>query len=233
MGKCDNEINAAVYCRVSTLLGQDPNNQLIPIREFVKNRGFTLIEEFVDKGISGAKERRPALDKLIAQARQGKFKIVIVAAIDRIGRNTRHLLNLIAELNDYGVSIISIRESLDFTTSVGRATLGILAIVSELERDILKERIRTSMAAKKLAAQQSGTTWACGRPTIQSEQLTNRVQELRAKGQSIRIIAKELAISKSSVQRVIRGYSKGSKSEPSQHIEITSSEPKPNRSDSR
>ena len=199
-------IKAVAYARVSTLMDQNPELQMISIRQFAEARRFQLVDQYVDKGISGAKER-PALDALINDARRGKFKILIVTGIDRIGRNTRHLLNLIHELSGYGVGLISIRENLDFTTAVGQATLTILGAVSQLERELTKERIRTSLAAKKLADQQTGSGWRCGRPNLIDDNVIGRVRTLRAEGKSIRGIELALnkAVSKTTVARILSG----------------------------
>lgn len=199
-----NNIKAVAYARVSTLLGQDPENQLIPIRQLAASRNLKLIDEHIDMGISGAKDRRPALDQLVKDARLGKFKLLIIYSIDRLARDTRHLLNLINELNHYGVSLISLRESIDFSTPMGQATLTILGAVAQLERELIRERIRNALAAKKLAAQQTNSNWRCGRPPVLNLKVSTRVLELREKGHSIRAIARMLEISKSSVERVLR-----------------------------
>lgn len=198
-------MRAAAYARVSTLLNQDPELQLSHLRNFSEARGFHLVKEFIDQGISGAKERRPALDSMIQDARHGKFKIIVVAGIDRLARDTRHLLNLIAELNHYGVSIISLRENIDFSTPLGQATLTILGAVAQLERELIRERIKNALAAKKLAAKQSGSGWRCGRPAL-DKSVVLQVQDLRKHGKSIRAIAKELGIGKTSAERILRGY---------------------------
>ena len=195
---------AVAYARVSTLLGQDPENQLIPIRELARTRDLDLLNEYVDKGISGAKDRRPALDEMIKAARLGKFKLLIIYSIDRLARDTRHLLNLINELSHYGVSLVSLRESIDFSTPIGQATLTIFGAVAELEKNIISERIKNALAAKKLTAQQTNSDWRCGRPLLLTDQTSSRVIELREKGHSIRAIARILQISKSSVERSLR-----------------------------
>ena len=198
-------IKAVAYSRVSTLLDQDPENQLIPIREFAKARGFDLQAEFIDTGISGAKERRPALDELTKAARQGKFKVLIVSAIDRIARNTRHLLNLIHELQGYGVSLISLRESIDFTSPIGRASLVIIGAIAELERDITRERIKTALAAKKLTALKTGNGWKCGRPTVVNVDQLKQIKHLRFTGLSLRQIERTLCkrVSKTTISRIL------------------------------
>lgn len=198
------KIKAAAYSRVSTLLGQDPENQLIPIRQMAISRNIEIIHEYIDRGISGAKDRRPALDQLIKDARAGKFKILLIYSIDRLARDTRHLLNLINELSHYGVSLISLREAIDLTTAIGQATMTILGAVAQLERELIRERIRNALAAKKLAAKQSNSNWRCGRPTVLNDGIEKKALSLRAKGHSIRAIARMLEISKSSVERILK-----------------------------
>lgn len=195
---------AAFYARVSTLLNQDPLNQIIPIKQFANLRNLEIVHEYIDQGISGSKERRPGLDQLVKDARSGKFKVLIIYSIDRLARDTRHLLNLINELSHYGVNLISLREHIDLTTAIGQATLTILGAVAQLERELIRERIRNALAAKKLAAAQTGSKWKCGRPTVVSDEIARRVSELKAKGKSLRTIARILNISKSSVERVLK-----------------------------
>lgn len=195
---------AAAYARVSTLLGQDVENQLVGIRELCVNRKFELIGEYVDEGISGKSERRPSLDRLIKDARQGKYKILVIYSIDRLGRSTKHLLNLIDELKHYGVSIISIRENLDFSTPTGQMALTMISAVAQLEAELISERIRTSLAVKKALAAKSNSGWRCGRPPI-NEETKRRVFELRDKGLSIRKIASTIGnLSKTSVEKILK-----------------------------
>jgi DNA invertase Pin-like site-specific DNA recombinase len=197
------KLKIALYARVSTLLNQDPENQLIHLRRMAEARGFEVFDEYVDKGISGAKERRPALDSMLADARAGQFQLIAIAALDRLGRNTKNILTLIDELKHVGVSIVSIREGIDFSSPVGQATLTIISAISQLERNLISERIKNALAAKKLAAQASGSNWRCGpKPTITQEQIS-KLSELRKQGVSIRASARLLGISKSSVQRIL------------------------------
>jgi DNA invertase Pin-like site-specific DNA recombinase len=194
----------AVYARVSTLLGQDPENQLIPIRELASNRKFDIVEEFVDIGVSGSKDKRPALDRLLKAAKQGKFKFLVIYSIDRLGRSTKHLLTLIEELKHLGISIISIREALDFSTPVGQMSLTVLSAVAQLERELISERIKTALAVKKKLSNDSGSGWKCGRPAL-SQEIEEKILELRSKGLSVREISKALGnVSKSSVSRLIK-----------------------------
>lgn len=200
-------VMAVAYSRVSTLLGQDVQNQLHGIRELAKQRGFNLVKEYCDQGISGRTERRPSLDQLIKDARQGKFKIIIIHSIDRLGRSTKHLLNLLDELSHYGVSIISIRENLDFSTPMGQMALTMLSAVAQLEAQLISERIKTALAVKKAIAIKSNNGWRCGRPPLDQE-LEEKVTHLRNEGKSIREISKCLgSISKSSVSRIVKEMS--------------------------
>jgi DNA invertase Pin-like site-specific DNA recombinase len=198
-------IKAVAYARVSTLLGQDVENQLTGIRELASNRDFQLINEYIDEGISGKTDKRPGLNTLVRDAKLGRFKVVIIHSIDRLGRSTKHLLNLLDELRHYGVSIISIRENLDFSTPTGQMALTMIAAVAQLEAQLISERIKTSLAVKKAVAQSNpSSTWRMGRPPI--DNITkDKVRELRKSGLSIRKIASTLGnISKSSVEKILK-----------------------------
>lgn len=207
------QIKAAAYLRVSTLLGQTTDNQAIPIREFCKARGFELPEdrEYSDVGISAARERRPGLDLLLADAKRGKFKVVIVAALDRFGRNVKHLLTLLDELSALGVKFISLRENIDLTTPQGQMIMTVLAAIAQLEREITRQRIKESLAARKLLAAKTGSGWRCGRPQKVDPEVTKQVLDLRAQGLSIRAIetALEKRISHSTVAKIINGGIEG------------------------
>lgn len=198
------KIRAAAYSRVSTLLGQDPELQLVTIREFCKARGIDLVEEYVDLGISGAQERRPALIKMMGDAQKRAFDVVIVAGLDRISRSTKHFLSLFEDMRHYKVGLISLREQLDFTTPTGMLVATILASVAQLERSLISERIRVALAAKKIAAQQTGSGWRCGRKSLPKE-IHEQVVSLRSQGLSIRKISEALKIGKTSVERILRG----------------------------
>ncbi|MGE4233209.1 MAG: recombinase family protein [Bacteriovoracia bacterium] len=215
-------LKAAGYARVSTLLGQNPELQLTNIRAFAQARGFTLMNEYVDY-VSGTRERRKALDTLVKDARMGRFKILIVSGIDRLARDTRHLLNLIHELDGYGVSLISLRESIDFTSAMGKATLTILGAVASLERELCAERVRSAMAAKKLTSHITG--WTCGRRPL-SKDVQDEILTLHHKGMSYRQISKMLSgrASKSSVDRVIRAQKQKCRQNERQIVKITSCE---------
>ena len=196
---------AACYCRVSTLAhGQDIENQLTPIREFAKLRGFELESVYKDEGISGATERRKGLDMLLVDAKRGRFKHLIVMEISRLARDVRHLLNTLYELDRLGVQVISIREGIEFSSTMGRAMVGLLGILMDVDRQLLSERIKSALHTKKLIAQQTGSGWRAGRPTKLTPELAAAAVELReTQGLSLRAIAKRLGIAKTSVQRAL------------------------------
>lgn len=202
-----NQIKTVAYARISSLLGQNVEHQLHGIRQLALQRGYALVEEYIDEGISGTSEKRPSLDRLIKDARRGLFSIVIIHSVDRLGRSAKHLLNLMEEFRHLKISIISIRESLDFTTPTGKMTLTVLAAVAELEAKLISERIKTALAVKKILAQKTNNGWRCGRPPLEKN-LGVKVIQLRNEGKSIREISKLLGnISKSSVSRIIKEMS--------------------------
>src|SRR5437660_7773664 len=107
----------ALYARVSTLNGQDPEMQLRELREYVARRSWSVSAEYIDHGVSGSKESRPALNRLMADAHQRRFDAVLVWKIDRFGRSLKHLVNALAEVAALGVAFISLRDNMDLRTS--------------------------------------------------------------------------------------------------------------------
>src|SRR5579863_2882828 len=146
---------AAVYCRVSTF-EQNPQTQLLDIRQFAAQRGFEVVAEYMDHGISGTRARRPALDKMMEDARRHKFDAVIVWACDRLARSTRHLLQVLDELNGFGIQFLSQREAIDTEGPLGRAIIVIVSAIAELERSLIVERVRAGMRRAKLEGRQIG-----------------------------------------------------------------------------
>ena len=189
---------AAAYGRISTLVhGQDLANQLEPIKQVAEARGFDLAKIYTDEGISGATERRKGLDQMLADAKRGVFKTLIVMELSRIARDVRHLLNTLHELDQVGVTLVSIREGIEFNdTPFSRGMVTMIGLLVTIERDLLRDRIKTSLAIRKQAAQASGSGWRCGRPSKINPDLVEAVKKLRASGSSIRQTAKALGISK-------------------------------------
>jgi DNA invertase Pin-like site-specific DNA recombinase len=137
-------IRAALYARISTVNhGQDPEVQLGEIRDFCKRRGFTVAHEYVDKGISGSRERRPALDKLLVACRKRLVDAVVVYRYDRFARSLRQLVNALEEFRSLGIDFISIHEGVDTSTPNGRLVFGIFASIAEFERELIRDRVRS------------------------------------------------------------------------------------------
>src|SRR6195256_966694 len=132
-------MKAAIYARVSTF-DQEPENQLQELRRYVQARGWTSIE-FVDRGVSGSKDRRPALDQLLKDARRRKFDVLVCWRLDRLGRNLKHLITLLEDLQALGVAFVSLAEGIDATTPAGKLQMHILGAIAEFERDRIRERV--------------------------------------------------------------------------------------------
>ena len=147
-------MRAAIYARVSTL-DQEPENQLAEVRRYVEARGWTATE-FVDRGISGAKDRRPALDRLVADARRRRFDVVVCWRLDRLGRNLKHLVTLLEELQSVGVAFVSLGEGIDCTTPAGKLQLHVLGALSEFERARIAERVRAGLSRVRAAGKRLG-----------------------------------------------------------------------------
>jgi DNA invertase Pin-like site-specific DNA recombinase len=129
-------MRAAIYARVSTF-DQEPENQLQELRRYLEARGWTG-QEYVDRGVSGAKDRRPALDDLVKDARRRRFDVVVCWRLDRLGRNLKHLITLLDDLQALGVAFVSLAEGIDATTPAGKLQLHILgAIADYAERGIV------------------------------------------------------------------------------------------------
>jgi len=147
-------MRAAIYARVSTA-DQTCENQLIDLRRYCAARGWDATE-YVDTGVSGAKDRRPALDQLTADARRRKVDTVVVWRLDRFGRNLRHLITTIEDLNAAGVSFVSMGENIDTASPTGRLLLGIMGSFAEFERERIRERIHAGLARARRQGQKLG-----------------------------------------------------------------------------
>ncbi len=166
----------ALYARVSTKNGQDPETQLLALREYAKARRLEVFAEYVDVGISGSKEKRPSLNRLMKDARKRRFDAVLVARFDRFARSTRHLVLALEEFNALGVDFISLSESIDTSTPMGKMVFTVIAAVAELERSIIRERV--IMGLQRAVAQGK----RIGRPAARLDY--DELQALRAKGLS-------------------------------------------------
>ena len=134
---------AAIYARVSTF-DQEPENQLLELRRYGTARGWQTTE-YVDRGVSGAKDSRPSLDALVRDAKRRRFDTLVVWRLDRLGRNLRHLILLLEELQVLGVAFVSLSEGIDATTPAGKLQLHILGAIAEFERARIAERVRAGL----------------------------------------------------------------------------------------
>lgn len=194
-------IRAALYARISTLNhGQDPEVQLREIREFCQRRGFTVAHEYVDKGISGSRERRPALDKLLADCRKRLVDAVVVYRYDRFARSLRQLVNALEEFRSLGIDFISIHEGVDTSTPNGRLVFGIFASIAEFEPELIRDRVRSGLAAAKARGKR------VGRPRVAVDIL--RIASLRRQWRSWAEVTRETGISRGTAQRAMAGLPK-------------------------
>jgi DNA invertase Pin-like site-specific DNA recombinase len=190
---------AALYARVSTN-GQDPTVQFLELREFCDRRGFQIAAEFVDKGISGSREQRPALDKLMVACRKRQVDAVVVYRYDRFARSLRQLVNALEDFRCLGVDFISIHEGVDTSTPNGRLVFGIFASIAEFERELIRDRVRSGLAAAKARGVH------VGRPRVPVD--ATRLACLRREGLSWSEITRETGISKGTAQRAIAALPK-------------------------
>jgi DNA invertase Pin-like site-specific DNA recombinase len=197
-------VRVALYARVSTSdKGQNPALQLTPLVEYCKQRGWNVMGQFVDIGVSGVKSKRPELDRLLDNARKRKLDVICVWKLDRFGRSMKHLVNTLEELQELGVSFVSYMESLDFTSATGKLMFNILAAFSQFERDIIAERVRAGMAIAKSKGVK------IGRKATAPVYLAQVIKARENEKLSIRQIADKTRIPKSTVQRTLKQYKCG------------------------
>jgi len=187
---------AALYMRVSTL-DQHPETQLHDLRQMASQRGYEIVHEFTDR-ISGAKAKRPGLDQMMADARRGRFDVVLVWASDRLARSVKHFLDVLDELNRLNVEYVSFRENIDTAGPLGRAIVVIIGAVAELERNLIIERVRAGMRRARLEGQHIGRN-----PLVLDHA---GIQRDRSRGQSLRQIARGHSVSTATIQRVLRQH---------------------------
>jgi DNA invertase Pin-like site-specific DNA recombinase len=189
-------MRVALYGRVSTLNGQNPETQLIELREYASHRGWEVAGEYVDAGVSGSKDSRPSLNRMMAQAHQRRFDAILVWKLDRFGRSLKHLVTAIAELEALGVTFVSLKDNWDLGTPSGRLMFQIVGAMAEFERELIRERIRAGMRRRKLEGM------ALGRAPIQIDHA--RLVADRLSGMSLTQVAKRYSVSRASVVRWVR-----------------------------
>ncbi|MGC2210923.1 MAG: recombinase family protein [Candidatus Korobacteraceae bacterium] len=179
-------MRVALYARVSTLNGQDPGMQLRELRDYAARRDLQVVDEYTDHGVSGSRESRPELNRLMADAKQRKFDAVLVWKVDRFGRSLRHLVNALAELGALGVAFVSIRDNLDLSTPSGRLMFAVIGAMAEFERSLIQERVRAGIRNARANGK------ALGRPRRIVD--GNAIAQLQTQGMSVRKIARTLGV---------------------------------------
>ncbi len=188
----------AIYARVSTKNnGQDPETQLMALRDYAKARKLEIFSEYTDIGISGSKDSRPELDRLMADARKRRFDAVLVARFDRFARSTRHLVLALEEFNALGVDFISLSESIDTSTPMGKMVFTVIAAVAELERSLIRERVVMGLQRAKAQGKR------IGRPAVNLD--PDKLLALREEGLSYRAIARQLGVTHPTVLAALNG----------------------------
>lgn len=185
-------MRVAIYGRVSTA-EQSTTMQIDELRAYCLRREWEIVEEFIDAGVSGSKESRPALNRLLADAKRRRFDTVLVYRYDRFARSLRQLVNALAEFDALGIHFVSLHEGVDTSTPNGRLVFGIFASIAEFERELIRGRVRSGLAA----ARAKGTRLGRPRTILDAAKITR----LRAEGHSVREIARELGCSRSLVHK--------------------------------
>ena len=194
-------MKAAIYARVSTANnGQDPRVQTRELQEYCQRRGWTVAGEYVDVGISGTKEKRPELDRLLADAHRRRFDAVVVWRFDRFARSVSHLLRALENFQALGIEFVSLSEQLDTSTPTGKMVFTVLGAVAELERSLIVERVKAGLRN----ARAKGKT--LGRPKKVVD--ARRIAALRAQGRSWSEICRELSLTKGTAQRAFHSLPK-------------------------
>src|SRR6266478_3863085 len=188
------KMKTALYARVSTLdKGQDPQMQLRELREYCQRRGWTVAGEYVDIGVSGSKDSRPELNRLMTDAHRRNFEAVLVWRLDRFARSVSHLLRALETFKSQGIEFISYSEQMDTSTPVGKMTFTVLGAVAELERSLIIERVRAGVRNAKAKGKR------LGRPRVAVDR--GRIVRLRESGASWAVVCRETGLSAGTARR--------------------------------
>lgn len=204
MRRSEGNRRAAIYARVSTD-GQTTENQLRELRATAERHGWQVVEEFVDRGISGAKgrDKRPGFDRLWKAVGRKEFDVVMVWAVDRLGRSLQHLVDFLSELHGKKIDLFIQQSGIDTTTPGGKALFGMMSVFAEFERSIIQERVKAGI--KRYRAVDPGKPW--GRVPIEQSnpQLVAKIMELRKEGVGMKAVAKQVGVSSRTVWRLCQG----------------------------
>src|SRR5882724_10946078 len=190
----EESMRVAIYARVSTANnGQDPMVQVRELREYCEHRGWKITSEYVDVGISGSKEKRPELDRLMADC-------VVVWKFDRFARSVSHLLRALENFRALGIEFVSFSEQMDTSTPAGKMVFTALGAVAELERSLIVERVKAGLRNARAKGKR------LGRPKRVVD--ARRISDLRAQGTGWKRIATEMGIGVGTLYRLAREGSK-------------------------
>jgi DNA invertase Pin-like site-specific DNA recombinase len=186
----------AIYARVSTANhGQDVTLQTRELEQFAGARGWHVAGVYVDKGVSGSKDSRPELNRLMADAHKRRFDVVCVWRFDRFARSVSHLLRALETFKALGIDFVSFSEQMDTSTPAGKMVFTVLGAVAELERSLIVERVRAGLRNARVKGKK------LGRPSIAVD--AARIARLRLQGLTVREIATELGYSRSLVHKTL------------------------------
>ena len=188
-------MKAALYARVSTTNGQDPTMQTRELKEYCERRGWKIAGEYVDTGISGAREKRPELDRMMADAHRRRFDAVVVWKFDRFARSVSHLLRALETFKALGIEFVSLSEQLDTSTPMGKMVFTVLGAVAELERSLIAERVRAGLRNARAKGKK------LGRPRKAVDR--SRIAALRRSGASWEKVGEALGVGEATVRRAV------------------------------
>jgi len=196
-GAVPTQVHAAIYARVSTInAGQDPTMQTRELEEYCQRRGWEVHDTYVDNGYSGKKDSRPNLNRMMQDAHERRFDVVVVWRFDRFARSVSHLLRALETFNSLGVQFVSLSEQVDTSTPTGKMVFTVLGAVAELERNLIVERVRAGLRHARAKGKH------LGRPTKVVD--VARINSLRASGHSWRTIAGMMKLSVGTVYGAVR-----------------------------
>jgi DNA invertase Pin-like site-specific DNA recombinase len=186
------KIHAAIYARVSTInAGQDPTLQTRELQEYCERRGWLVFDTYVDNGFSGKKDSRPQLNRMMQDAHERRFSVIVVWRFDRFARSVSHLLRALETFNSLGIQFVSLSEAVDTSTPTGKMIFTVLGAVAELERNLIVERVRAGLRHARAKGKR------LGRPKKSID--VAKIESMRGAGDSWRMISKKMGLSVGSV----------------------------------
>lgn len=191
------QLRAGLYCRVSTINhGQDINLQLDELRAVAQQRGWHIQEEYLDDGVSGGTDSRPALDRMMGDARMGKLDVIVVWRFDRFARSTTHLLQALEEFRELGVEFVSIREQINTSTAVGKILFTLVAAIAEFQLQLVRENVTAGVRRAQAAGKH------CGRPIVEVD--IRPAVALLSEGRGLKQVAAILGANRNTLRRRLR-----------------------------